>query len=257
MSLDLPLSGRTVLLTGASRGIGAATAHALGEAGAHVIAHYGANRAGAEEATADIPETRRLLVSADLRQRDAPDRLWDAALGWRGRVDTLVCNAAVMPTSPLPAPDADWQSAWDDALEVNVRQSASLIRAAVEHFLEAGGGTIVVLSSWAAQRGSSNPELGVYAASKAALAAFAKTVARAHARDGVLVHLVAPGVVRTQMSVDAAQAQGGQEAVTAGLAMGEWVPPEEVADLVAFLAAGRCRHLSGATLDVNGASYIR
>ncbi len=257
MSADRPLEGRTVLLTGASRGIGAATARSLGAAGAHLVAHYGGHREGAESATAGLPADRRLLVQADLRDRQSPEQLWQTAVGWRGRVDTLVCNAAVMPIAALDAPEDTWQDAWENALEVNVRQPASLIRAAVRHFKEHGGGTVVVLSSWAAQRGSGNPELAAYAASKAALAAFAKTIARAHARDGVLVHLIAPGVVRTQMSVDAAAAQGGEEAVTAGLAMGEWVPPEEVADLVTYLASGRCRHLTGATLDVNGASYVR
>ena len=73
----------------------------------------------------------------------------------------------------------------------------------------------------------------------------------------MLAYLVAPGVVRTQMSEVAAQRQGGEAAVTAGLAMGEWVPPNDVAELITFLATGSCRHLTGATLDVNGASYVR
>ena len=73
----------------------------------------------------------------------------------------------------------------------------------------------------------------------------------------ILAYTVAPGVVRTRLSEESAATLGGEEVVTAGLAMGEWVPPEEIADLVAFLATGRCRHLSGATLDVNGASYVR
>jgi NAD(P)-dependent dehydrogenase (short-subunit alcohol dehydrogenase family) len=252
-----PLAGRTVLLTGASRGIGAATARALGAAGAHLVAHYGTHADGAREATAGLPPERVRLVSADLRSRDAVAGLWAEAVGWRGRVDAVVCNAAVMPLTPLAGDDATWHRGWEEAFEVNVHQPASLVRSAVAHFLEHGGGTVVVLSSWAAQRGSSNPELGAYAASKAALATFAKTVARAHVRDGVVVHLVAPGIVDTQMSRDAAAAQGGEEAVNATLAAGAPVPPEEVADLVTQLATGRWRHLSGATLDVNGASYLR
>lgn len=251
------LEGRTVLLTGASRGIGAATAQRLGAGGAHLIAHYGSDRAGVLRATAGIPPERVRVVGADLRAAGSAERLWAEAVAWRGAVDTLICNAAVMPTSPLDADTATWDHAWQLAYEVNVHQPATLIREAVGHFVARGGGTIVVLSSWAAQRGSGIPELGAYAASKAALAAFAKTVARAYARENVLVHLVAPGVVATQMSVDAAQAQGGEAAVAAGLVMGEWVPPTEVAELVAYLATGAHRHLSGATLDVNGASYIR
>lgn len=97
----------------------------------------------------------------------------------------------------------------------------------------------------------------IYAASKAAVKALAQTVARNHAAEGVLSYVVAPGIVRTRMSEQAAASRGGEETMTATLAMGEWVPPDDVAGLVAFLASGRVRHLTGATLDVNGASYIR
>jgi len=84
-----------------------------------------------------------------------------------------------------------------------------------------------------------------------------KTIARAYAKENILAYIVAPGVVRTRLSENFAATQGGEAAVTANLAMGEWVPPGDIAELVAFLATGRCRHLSGATLDVNGASYVR
>jgi NAD(P)-dependent dehydrogenase (short-subunit alcohol dehydrogenase family) len=96
-----------------------------------------------------------------------------------------------------------------------------------------------------------------YAASKAAVLAATKTIARHYAKSNVLAYAIAPGVVRTQLSVDAANAVGGEAAVTAGLAMGEWIPPSDIGLLTAFLATGRCRHLTGATLDVNGASYLR
>ena len=89
------------------------------------------------------------------------------------------------------------------------------------------------------------------------MTAATKTVARAYAKENILAYIVAPGVVRTRLSESFAATQGGENAVTAGLAMGEWVPPGDIAALVAFLATGTCRHLSGATLDVNGASYVR
>jgi NAD(P)-dependent dehydrogenase (short-subunit alcohol dehydrogenase family) len=116
---------------------------------------------------------------------------------------------------------------------------------------------LVTISSWAAQRGVTNPRMIAYAASKAAVKAAAQTIARGYAKENILSYIVAPGVVRTRMSEDFAALQGGEDKVTATLAMGEWVPPADVAELVAFLATGRVRHLSGATLDVNGASYVR
>jgi NAD(P)-dependent dehydrogenase (short-subunit alcohol dehydrogenase family) len=251
------LNGRTVLLTGASKGIGAATARALGEAGAHVVAHYGSDEAGAREATAAIPEERKLLVQADFVDPAAADRLWEAAVAWRGRVDVLVNNAAVMPATPLAGDDDEWNRGWEQALQVNVRAPADLTRAAVRHFVEHGGGVLIAVSSWVAQRGPRDPALMAYAASKAGLKALTQAVARHHAKDGVLAHVIAPGVVGTELSVIAADRTGGVDALLAGLAMGEWVPPEELAQLIVFLARGTVRNLTGATLDVNGATYVR
>jgi NAD(P)-dependent dehydrogenase (short-subunit alcohol dehydrogenase family) len=254
----MPLAGRTILLTGASKGIGAAIAARLGADGAHVIAHYGGDRAGAEAATAAVPADRKLLVSADLGDRAAGDRLWQEALRWRGRIDVLVNNAAVMRLKGgiLDKIEA-WDEVWAEAYRVNVEAPARLMRHAVQHYRENGGGVLVTISSWAAQRGITNPEGIAYAASKAAVMAATKTIARGYAREGVLAYIVAPGVVRTRLSVEAAATTGGEAAVTADLAMGEWIPPEEIAEVVAFLSTGKARHLSGATLDVNGASYVR
>lgn len=248
------LAGRTVLLTGASKGIGAETARALGAAGACVVAHYNTDEDGARAATAQLPGDRVLLLQADLADPAAARTLWQRAVAWRGAVDVLVNNAAVLAESPIDASDADWDAAWASTYATNVLGPMALVREAVRHFRGRGGGVLVTLSSWAAQRGSGNPNLLAYAASKAALKAATQTIARAHAAEGVLAYVLAPGMVRTQMSVAATP---GEAATSAGLAMGEWVPPAEIADLVVFLASGTRRHLSGATFDVNGASYIR
>jgi NAD(P)-dependent dehydrogenase (short-subunit alcohol dehydrogenase family) len=251
------LRGRVVLLTGASRGIGAATARALGEAGAELVAHYGAHRAGAEEAVANVPDEDRTLIRADFSRAGSARQLWREAVAWRGRVDVVVLNAATMPTTAFEGPDEEWDEGWHEALQVNLLEPASLAREAVGHFVERGGGTLIALSSWAAQRGSAISQLNAYAASKAGLANLVQTIARNYARAGVLGHVVAPGIVRTRLSEASAAARGGIEGVNAALAMGEMVPPEEVAALIAFLATGTCRHLTGATIDLNGASNIR
>ncbi len=257
MSSAGELNGRVVLLTGASGGIGSVTARALGARGAAVVAHYSMNRDGAEAAVAELPADRRLLLHADMREAGSARALFEEALAWRGRIDVVVVNAATLLETPFDGSDEQWDENWEATLRVNVLEPVSLMREAVRHFLAAGGGTIVALSSWAAERGSAIARLSAYAASKAAVRNVAQTIAHNHAKDGILVYVLAPGIVHTSMSEISAVARGGIDAVNTALAMGEMVPPEEVADLIAFLAAGRARHLSGATIDVNGATYIR
>ncbi|MCP4319465.1 MAG: SDR family oxidoreductase [Hyphomicrobiales bacterium] len=252
------LTGKTVVVTGASKGIGAAIAKSLGASGANVVAHYATDRSGAAGAVSDIPEDRHTLIQADFANPVEADAFWSKAKEWKGRVDVLVANAAIMRIGGgVDAPDSEWDDVWDEALRVNVLAPARLMRNAVRSFETQGGGIIICLSSWAANRGASNPDSIAYAASKAAISAAAKTIARAYATRNILTYLVSPGVVRTRMSEDFAASHGGEEAITAGLQMKEWVPPEDLGELVAFLATGKVRHLSGATIDVNGASYVR
>lgn len=252
------LTGKTILVTGASKGIGAATVERLGRAGASVVAHYGGDREGAESATRAIDPARKCLVSADLSDLDAVESLWEAAEQWRGRIDVLVNNAAVMLFDGGPDAALEvWDRIWQQTLTVNVLAAARLLRRAVRHYLEAGGGSIVTISSWAAQKGVTNPGNIAYGASKAAVHNLTQTIARAYARDGILAYSIAPGVVRTRLSEQFAESQGGEGPITESLAMREWVPPEDVAETVTFLASGSARHLTGATLDLNGASYIR
>ncbi|TCO77108.1 SDR family NAD(P)-dependent oxidoreductase [Chromatocurvus halotolerans] len=252
------LTDRIILLTGASKGIGAATARFLGAAGATLIAHYGSDRDGAVAATADIPDERKLLVQADLANPDDVERLWAEACGWKGHIDVLVNNAAVMIGNGSVDEDLEnWDAAWEKSMQINVLAPARMLRQAVRHFREVGGGSIITISSWAAQRGVGNPATIAYAASKAAIRAATQTVARNYASEGIYAYIIAPGVVRTRLSEDFARSQGGEDKVTAGLAMGRWVDPEEIADLVTFLCKGSAPSLSGGTIDINGASYIR
>ena len=252
------LSDKTILVTGASKGIGAATVRRLGQAGAFVVAQYSSDRDGAEEATKGIAKSNKFLVEADFADLDQVEALWDSALGWRSSIDVLVNNAAIMLWDggferPLDA----WDDVWEKTMGINVIASARMLRRAVNHFKENDGGTIITLSSWAAQKGVTNPATIAYGSSKAAIQAATQTIARAFAKDGILAYVIAPGVVRTRLSEQFAATQGGEEIITKALAMGEWVPPDEIGELVAFLATGRVRHLSGATLDINGASYVR
>lgn len=251
------LADTTVLLTGASGGIGSATAKLLLERGAQLIAHYGHDRAAAEQAVSRAPAERSTLIACDLAVPGSGRELWRMASARHPRIDVLVLNAAAMPRTPFDGEQGEWDAGWEQALRVNVLEPANLIRAAVAQFLAQGAGTIITLSSWTAQRGSAVPQLGAYAASKAAIHALTQTVARNHARNGILAYVIAPGIVDTPMSTIAATHRGGLAAVNAELAIGRMVEPREVAELIAFLAGTRCANLTGATLDVNGATYIR
>ena len=254
------MNNKTILVTGASQGIGAATAARLADSGASVVAHYRdtQDRAGAEAALADVADDRKHFVAGDFEAEGVADNVWQKALEWRGTIDVLVLNAAMMEaTGGMDDRYEEWQTAWQRHLQVNVLAPTRLMYGAVRHFRQSGGGTIVLLSSWVGQRGASNPQMMAYAASKGAIKAVAQSIARGYAKDNVLTYILAPGIVRTKMSLDFAELQGGEDTVTETLAMREWVPPEEIAETIAFLADGSVRHLSGATLDINGATYVR
>lgn len=255
------LEGKTILLTGSSQGIGAATAKVLGEEGAALIAHHQGRSGDLEEVETvlrDISKENKHIVSGDFQDNSVVERVWQQALDWRGDIDVLVLNAAMMePLGGFDDTEEQWNASWHRHYQVNVQAPARLMRAAVRHFRSRGGGVIIVMSSWVAQRGVTNPQMIAYAASKSAIKAVAQSVARSYSKDRIYTYIIAPGIVRTKMSVDFADLQGGEEQVTRTLAMREWVPPKELGNLIAFLAQGTVRHLSGATLDVNGATYIR
>ncbi len=249
------LTGRTVLLTGASGDIGAATAATLAGAGANVVAHYFNRGERAREALQHNASGRHHFLQADLGTPAGARALWRAALDC-GPVDVLVANAAVNPSSPVDGTDEEWDAGCEQAMRVNVLGTGALMREAVRSFAARGSGTVVAVSSWAAERGSRLPEATAYAASKAALRNLAQTFARLYARDGVGVHVVAPGVVDGGMGT-AGMDQAAAARVAEGLVMGRHVGVQEVADVIAFLASGQCPSLTGGTVDLNGASHIR
>jgi len=257
VSASYDLSGRTALVTGSSRGIGAAIAIALADAGASIVAHYGSDRNGAQENLKSIPEERKLFMGSDLSIAGSARKLWRDAVTEVGRIDILVNNAAINVETPMDGTDKQWDSGWESTMRMNVLEPASLVREAIPHFISNGGGVLISMSSWAGQKGSALPSLSAYAASKGAIKTFTQTIATSYAKDGVLAYIIAPGIVKTRMSELAATIRGGEEKMKASLVLGELVSPEELGELAVFLASGKCRHLTGATIDVNGASYIR
>jgi len=230
-----------ILVTGSSRGIGAAIVTAL--AGHRVVGHA--------TTAADA------IIAADLADPQAATALWRDAIGrLDGRIDVLVNNAGVFEAAPIGDGDAAWEATWERTLRVNLRAAADLSRLAVLHFQErGGGGRIVNVASRAGLRGDS-PDHWHYAASKGAMIAMTKTIARAYARDGIYAFSVCPGFTVTGMVEEYLASRGGVAAL-GDLPIGRPASVEEVAETVRWLAVEAPPSATGSSIDVNGASYVR
>jgi NAD(P)-dependent dehydrogenase (short-subunit alcohol dehydrogenase family) len=251
--LQIDLAGQRILVTGASRGIGRALAVGLGRAGADVAVHYHQNEAKAREVCEAIGETAR-SVRADLAEAPEAGRLFERAVEALGGLDALVNNAGVAVEAPLEGDEAFWTEAWDRTLDVNLRATALLCRAALLHFRKTGNGRIINVASRAAFRGDT-PDYLAYAASKGGMVALTRSIARGFGPEGVKAFLVAPGYVRTDMALQYIE-EYGEESTIGDIPLGRMAEPEDLAPLVVLLASGLADHATGSTFDVNGASYV-
>ena len=254
MSPLKPLTGQNILVTGASGAIGAAIVEALVEHGAVPIIHYGRNREAAEALSGRVGGTG-MLLAADLSDPAGAARLWDEAMDAVGRIHGLVNNAGIRTTIAIDADLTAWQEAWRREMQVNVLAAADLCRSAILHFREQGGGRIVSLASRAGQRGYVADAMA-YGASKAALNNLTKSIARSFGADNIIAVSIAPGWVRSDMA-EAFVAQSGLAAAVGDIPIGAMAEPREIAELVAFAMRSSQRSLNGATLDLNGGSYVR
>lgn len=250
-----PLAGQTVLVTGASGGIGAAIVEQLAAEGARPIIHYSRDEQGARALLERIGGNG-WIVQGDLSDEAGPEQLWQAALELSGgRIHGLVNNAGIRTEIALDANSVQWRAAWRREFQVNFFAAADLSREAVQHYRAHGGGRIINMASRAAQRGYAADALP-YGTSKAALINLTKSLARSVAADGVVAVAIAPGWVRTDMA-EQFVAQHGEAAAVSDIPVGRMATPAEVAELVAFTLRPSQASLNGATLDVNGGSYIR
>ena len=248
-----PLAGRTVLVTGGSRGIGRAVVRAAHRDGATVVMHYGSATSAAHQ-VADELGHRIHLVQGDLTDPARPGEIWAEALGRVGRIDVLVDNAGAWIASPIdepPGEDTAWATGWDLNLALNLRAPADLCRLAIQHFRHTGGGIIINVASRSSHRGDDAEHLA-YGAAKGGLLALTKGIARGFAQHNVLAYAVAPGWVATDLAASTLDPQ-----LRGGLPLRELTPPEDVAEMIVFLASGRSRHTTGATIDITGADYVR
>ena len=251
----LDFTDKVVLITGSSRGSGRAIALLFAERGARVAVHYHRDRAAAEATLAALPGGPHLLVAGDLADAGAVAAFVDDVVAQAGRIDVLVNNAAIYEDHPLAEVDYEtWQASWRRVIDTNVIGAANACYCAARHMMAQGGGRIVNVSSRGAFRGE--PTGPAYGASKAALNSMSQSLARYLAPFGITVAVVAPGFVETEMAREALTGQSGID-IRAQSPFNRVARPEEVAYAVLFLASEGAEFMTGAIIDVNGASYLR
>jgi NAD(P)-dependent dehydrogenase (short-subunit alcohol dehydrogenase family) len=232
-----------ILITGASRGIGAAAYALLNAHGHKVVGH---STKGSDE-----------LIAGDLADPGAPSQIWETAVDeLGGQIDALINNAGIYEAVADNASDDEWHSAWARTMTVNLQSAADLSKLAISHFLDLGTkGRIVNVASRAAFRGDS-PQHWHYAASKAGMIGMTRTIARGYASEGVLCFAVAPGFTVSEMTDEYLQGRGGAK-IVADIPLGRVATTDEIAEVIRWLAVDAPASATGSVIDANGASYVR
>ncbi len=248
-------NGKVCLVTGASRGIGAAIARMLAERGARVAVHYGTGEEAAKAVLDSLDGAGHRIFDCDLADAAAAPDLITRVVDAFGRIDVLVNNAGTYMAHPvLEVSGNDWLQAWRRIFEINLVSPAALCQAAAKVMAAQGGGRIVNVGSRGAFRGE--PVGPAYGASKAALHSMSQSLSVALAPDNIQVFAVAPGFVQTDMAQPLLDSEAG-DGIRSQSPLNRVGTPEEIAETVAFLASSAPVFMTGGVIDINGASYLR
>jgi 3-oxoacyl-[acyl-carrier protein] reductase len=251
--MNIDLSGKNVLVTGASRGIGKAIAEQLLKSGANVAAHHNSSKVRLEGLT----EEQLANIStfkADLSNAEATVQLLAEVIERLGHIDVIVNNAGLVLKSEVDGPVSEFVSKWQTTMAVNLQAVGILCKQAILHFKERKSGIIINISSRAAFRGDTADYLA-YASSKAGVVALTRSIARAYGKQGIVAFNVAPGFVKTDMADEFIE-EYGEGIVKDDIALPDLTTPEDLAPIVVFLASGLANHATGGTFDVNAGSYV-
>ncbi len=247
----IDLSGRVALVSGASRGIGRATAIGLAAAGAAVLVHYHRRVDAADEVVAVIEAAggEALACAGELSDASAVESVVQAAISRWHKLDILVCNGGIWKGAPVESMTEDQ---WDEMIDVNLKGMYLCTHFAVPHMIERASGCIVNISSTAGQRGEAGH--AHYAASKGGMISWTKSLAGELAPHGIRVNCVAPGWVETDMAIDTLERDG--DSIFAGIPLGRAGRPEEIGSVVCFLASDLAAYMTGEIVNVNGGSVL-
>jgi NAD(P)-dependent dehydrogenase (short-subunit alcohol dehydrogenase family) len=248
------LTGKNILVTGGSRGIGEGIVRGLAEQGASIVLNYLSSRERAEKIADEIGRERCLPVQADIANWRDLERLWATAVDWRGRIDVLVNNAAIRQPISMDADSEEWDSHWIHALRTNLVSTAHLSRLAVKHYKKTNGGIIIGITARIAVRGD-RPDFFHDGASKGGMNSLLRGIARFYARDNISAFLICAGVIKSRQADDMVAIYGTEEMLRE-IPVGAFGTPEDVANVVVFCASGKARYATGATIDVVGASFL-
>ncbi|MCA1636071.1 MAG: SDR family oxidoreductase [Acidobacteria bacterium] len=252
-SLDLHLHGRVAIVSGGSRGIGRAVALRLAQAGVAVVVNYLTDESGAEESLRGVEGagSEGLSVRADVSKLEEADALVRRTLEVFGRLDILVCNAGVWVGASAESLE---EKVWDRTLDINLKGTWALCRAAIPFLKRQGWGRIIALSSTAGQRGEAN--YSNYAASKGGQIAFVKSLAVELGEHGITVNAVAPGWVDTEMTAHVFEDVGQRKEIEEAIPVRRVASADDIALPVLFLCSDWARHITGEVLNVNGGSVL-
>ena len=245
------LQEAVAVVTGASRGLGAAIAEELGSNGAHVVVNYSRSREPAEEVVGRIEEggSQAIAVQADVSDPEQAQSLIDKTMEEFNRIDVLVNNAGINIDRTLRKLSVE---DWDKVIQVDLNSAFYTVHAALPHMMEQGGGKIINMSSFVGEAG--NIGQANYAAAKAGLLGFTKTAAQELARYGITVNAICPGFIETDMVANIPEE--AQQKLLKQVPLGRFGKPEEVARAVRYLIEDG-DYITGQSIDINGGIYIR
>ena len=251
--MQIDLKGKRILVTGASRGIGRGIAEQLSKSGAEVLLHYNNSLKEAEKVQQGMDNPAH-LVQCDLSDLSNVKGWIPSLINKYGQIDCIVNNAGIAISIADDADTDEWTAAWMTTMDVNINALAVMCKEFISHARQNKDGRIINVSSRAAFRGDT-PDYLAYAASKAAIVSFTRSIARYYGKEGIKAFIIAPGFTRTDMAQDFMD-QYGEDYALGDIALNQLTEPKDIAPMVTLLCSGLADHATGCTIDINAGSYV-